>query len=532
MKKIYLLFLLTLLPFLASADPVEIDGIYYNLDSKAKTAEVTENPNKYSGNIDIPKIVTYQEVSYNVTSIRYSAFSFCIGLTSIIIPNSVTSIGSSAFTDCTALTSISIPNSVTTIRYNTFEGCYSLTSVTIPNSVTSIERSVFEGCSALTSVTVPNSVTSIGDGAFKGCTSLTSVSIPNSVTSIEGNAFSRCTALTSVKVESGNPKYDSRENCNAIIETASNTLVTGCKNTIIPKKVTSIGQDAFWGCSGLTSVTIPNRVESIKPRAFGECSGLTSVTIPNSVKSIEMLAFAACSGLNSIKVESDNPKYDSRNNCNAIIETASNTLIAGCKNTIIPSDVISIGLDAFSGCSGLTSVTIPNSVTSIGDGAFGGCTGLTSATIPNSVTFIGGFAFSGCKKLTLLKIGSGTNKIDYYAFENCPELTDVYCYAEKVPNTSREAFINIINSIMTFEVNATLHVPEGSVDAYKAVVPWSYFKNIVAIEATGIKNLEGTTAGPFDVYDLSGRKVLTHVTSLEGMPNGIYIVNGKKILKK
>ena len=245
-----------------------------------------------------------------------------------------------------------------------------------------------------------------------------------------------------------------------------------------------------------------------------------------------MLAFAACSGLNSIKVESDNPKYDSRNNCNAIIETASNTLIAGCKNTIIPSDVIYIGLDAFSGCSGLTSVTIPNSVTSIGDGAFGGCTGLTSVTIPNSVTFIGGFAFSGCKKLTLLKIGSGTNKIDYYAFENCPELTDVYCYAEKVPNTSREAFINIINSIMTFEVNATLHVPEGSVDAYKAVVPWSYFKNIVAIEATGIKNLEGTAAGPFDVYDLSGRKVLTHVTSLEGMPNGIYIVNGKKILKK
>lgn len=100
MKKIYLLFLLTLLPFLASADPVEIDGIYYNFDSKAKTAEVTENPNKYSGNIDIPKTVTYQEVSYNVTSIRYSAFSFCIGLTSIIIPNSVTSIGSSAFTDC------------------------------------------------------------------------------------------------------------------------------------------------------------------------------------------------------------------------------------------------------------------------------------------------------------------------------------------------------------------------------------------------------------------------------------------------
>ncbi len=147
--------------------------------------------------------------------------------------------------------------------------------------------------------------------------------------------------------------------------------------------VTSIGYHAFFDCSGLTSLTIPNSVTSIGDYAFWGCSGLTSVTIPNSVTSIGSSAFSGCSGLTSVKVESDNPKYDSRNNCNAIIETSSNTIIFGCMNTTIPNSVTSIGEYAFSSCSGLTSVTIPNSVTSIGMEAFYGCRGLTSVTIPN-----------------------------------------------------------------------------------------------------------------------------------------------------
>ena len=160
---------------------------------------------------------------------------------------------------------------VTTIGEEAFNDCVFLTSVTIPNSVTSIGRDAFLNCSDLTSVTIPNSVTSIEEYAFSLCSCLTSVEIPNSVTNIGLEAFSGCSGLTSIVVESGNPVYDSRNNCNAIIETASNILIAGCKNTIIPNNVTSIGRSAFSNCSGLTSVTIPNSVSSIGQRAFWNC---------------------------------------------------------------------------------------------------------------------------------------------------------------------------------------------------------------------------------------------------------------------
>ena len=370
--------------------------------------------------------LTNVTIGSGVTSIGDYMFSYCSNLTSIVvdeanskfdsregcnaiietatntltagcknttIPGSVTSIGERAFYHCTGLTSITIPNSVTSIGNHAFTGCYSLTSITIPNSVTSIQDSAFEYCQSLTSIEIPNSVTSIGHSAFLGCYSLTSIEIPNSVTSIGDYAFGDCYDLTSVTI--GN-------------------------------SVTSIGQRAFLGCKSLTSVTIPNSVTSIGSYAFQECTGLTNVTIPNSVTSIQDSAFFGCDNLTSIVVDEENSVYDSREGCNAIIETATNTLIAGCKNTTIPGSVTSIGYCAFNGCRNLTSVTIPNSVTSIGYRAFAGCSGLTSITIPNSVTIIEDSAFEGCTGLTSIEIPNSVTSVGMWAFQECNALTDIY----------------------------------------------------------------------------------------------------------
>ena len=375
----------------------------------------------------------------SVTWIGGSTFYGCTGLTSITIPDSVTNIDDRAFSGCTGLTSITIPDSVTNIGISAFNGCTGLTSVTIPDSVTNIGISAFNGCTGLTSVTIPDSVTNIGISAFNGCTGLTSVTIPDSVTAMGTSAFEGCTGLTSITVSSGNKKFDSRNNCNGIIETASNTLIYGCKNTDIPDSVTSIGKSAFRNCTGLTSITIPDSVTDIGANAFRDCTGLTSITIPDSVTDIGYLAFSNCTGLESITVSGGNKKYDSRNNCNGIIETATNALISGCKNTDIPNSVTSIDDHAFWGCTGLTSVTIPDSVTSIGGGAFSDCTGLSSITIPDSVTSIGDYAFRGCTGLTSVAIPDSVTSVGSFTFYGCTGLASI-TIPDSVTSISRFAF--------------------------------------------------------------------------------------------
>ena len=358
--------------------------------------------------------ITTVVIEDGVTSIGDWAFNECSGLTSVTIPGSVTSIGGYAFQNCSSLTSIYIPANVTSIGisfnycslksivvdeensvYDSREGCNAIIETAtntlivgsentiIPNSVTSIGDCAFGGRNGLASITIPNSVTSIVDYAFGDCYDLTSVTIGKNVTHIEGQAFYRCTGLASIVVDEGNSVYDSREGCNAIIKTETNTLIKGCKNS-----------------------TIPGSVTSIEGGAFQDCNSLTSIEIPGSVSSIGYAAFRDCTGLTSIVVDEGNSVYDSREGCNAIIETATNTLIQGCMNTIIPNGVTSIGYYAFYNCTGLTSVTIPNSVTSIGSWVFYNCTGLTSMEIPSSVTEVGFNAFSGCSNLTDIYLAS------------------------------------------------------------------------------------------------------------------------------
>ena len=304
MKKLRLLFsalALLLCSVLVSAHDFEVDGIYYNI-TPGLTVEVSYKGsytnsylNDYSGSVAIPETVTYNGNTYSVTSIGGSAFSGCSGFTSVTIPNSVTSIGYEAFRDCSGLTSVTIPNSVTSIGDYAFSDCSGLTSVTIGNSVTSIGNYAFKGCLGLTSIEIPNSVTSIGASAFYNCSGLTSVTIGDSVESIGNYAFYNCSGLKEVHIEdlSAWCKIKFSEDSSNPLDDAEHLFLNGkeIKDLVIPEDVTSIGDYAFYKCSGLTSVNIPSSVESIGSSAFSGCSGLTSVTIPNSVTSIGGKAF-------------------------------------------------------------------------------------------------------------------------------------------------------------------------------------------------------------------------------------------------
>ena len=504
MKKILLIIALLISGLGLNAQSATIGDLKFTVSS---TEHAECEVSGYSGepvDVTIPSKVIISGKEYTVTSIDNEAFHGCSSLTSIDFGENsqLTYIGDNAFKKCSSLTSIEIPSGVTEIEYEAFDGCSSLTSIDFGDN---------------------SQLTSIGDDAFHGCSSLTSIEIPSGVTFIGNLAFGGCSSLTSIIVESGNTVYDSRNDCNAIIKTATNTLIAGCQNTVIPSSVTSIGKEAFEGCSSLTSIEIPSSVTYIGYYAFTNCSSLTSII-----------------------VESGNTVYDSRDNCNAIIETATNTLIAGCQNTVIPNSVTSIGDMAFYDCSSLTSIEIPSGVTeieyeafarcksltsidfgensqltsigeyafsacssltsidfgensqltSIGEDAFSNCSSLTSIEIPNSVTSIGDYAFykcssltsidfgensqltyigdrafSGCSSLTSIKIPSGVASIGDWAFTDCSSLTSIYCYAESVPETYN-AFYNTPSDMV-------IYVPEQSIYAYKIASPWKKYTIMV-----------------------------------------------------
>ena len=487
-KKALLLLGLMLLSLAVDASSTKINGINYNLNSSNNTAEVAYGG--YSGNLVIPSLVTKGEVDYTVTSIA-----------------------SNAFYNCPKLISITIPKSVTTIA----------------------TRREF---------------------------------------------FYNNKKLNSIIVEEGNPNYDSRENCNALIETASNKLLYGCNGSFIPDGVTTIGEAAFSKCAELTSLVIPNSVTTIEDGAFSGCSGLTSVYIGTGLEHIGEYIFNECDNLKTTEINSN--ALVSKNYSSEEINAGGLFWGAPVEEVILGEEVRSIGDYAFAGC-GMLSIKMFDNVTKIGDCAFQQCLSLTSVELSNNLTYIGKWAFTMCfnllsitipqsvrcidqiafywcdkltkvvinsnevvareneqfytlrscfgpqvkefvfgedvrkiayiacsesEKLTTVTIPANVTCVEDSAFYKCTSITDIYFYAEQVPETDKDVFAD------SNYKNATLHVPANAVEAYSNAEQWKDFGSIVALtdndtKLTGIQSINNEVITAERYYSLDGKQTTT-----------------------
>ena len=514
---------------------------------------------------NLTSVTFYPNDNKPVWEISGDAFRNCVSLKSITIPAYVHKIENTVFSGCTNLESIvveegnstydsrdncnavietatntlkigfsstKIPNTVTTIGGGAFEGT-TLKSIVIPEGVTLIENEAFKDCKSLETVSLPNSLERIYPFAFRN-SNISSISIPAGVKYISEDVFDGCNNLSTITVSNGNTKYDSRDNCNALIETATNTILRGSSSTIIPNTVTTIGARAFEGttlkrivipegvtligdgafcdCKSLETVSLPNSLERICSIAFSS-SKISSIYIPAGVKDISESAFFQCENLSTITVSNENTKYDSRDNCNALIETATNTLLQGSSSTVIP-----------------------NSVTAIGGRAFQR-SNIAEMVIPNSVTAIEAYTFQG-SKIAKIVIPESVKKIGQLAFLDCNSLTTVVCKSKSV--------IDISGVPPFFPLsNAILYVPAESVEAYKVANGWSRFSNIqplpfVDINITAAGKTTYCSSNALDFTNVEGVKAylalgfspstgVVFLTRVNKIPAGVgFMIFGKE----
>ena len=429
-----------------------------------------------------------------------------------------------------------VEEGITNVGAYAFYKCTAMESVTLPSTVTSINKAAFSGCSTLAAIEFPEKLTKIGSYAFSNCTSITTLTLPESITSLDTYSFYTLTGLKTVVIKSKITALPQGVFCDCYALTS----------ITLPEGLETIGYLAFSRCKKLTSITLPSTLTTLSKSAFDE-SGLTEIVIPKSVTSIQectgagtYTSFRKCQSLKSIIVEEGNPVYDSRDNCNAIIKTATNTLIIGCYNSTIPNTVTTIGKESFYGLTSLKSISIPTTINTIDYSAFAYCDNVTSIDIPKSVTSVDEYAFgrSSCTNYSCktdmrrpvyfseiskgcfnnagfesVILGSQVQSIGSLAFSYNNFMTSKISLAETTPSIESNSFNNL-------KTKCTLYYPKGS--DYSA---WSsYFKGMVEIDLSGECGDGLTWEFDAETYTLkiSGSGAMTDYTTDSPAPWSIY----------
>ena len=474
--------LILVLSFLVSlslchAYDFEVDGLCYSfIEGSDTTVMVTHRDataggyTNLSGAVVIPGTVSYNGVNYTVSQIGLRAFEACTAITSVTLPNTLSVISTHAFYDCKGLTSIELPESVTELSFSAFSDCTNLKKVLF-NCVAVESETKFPG--SVEEFVFGDNVSVIPPGCCDGLSKLTSVTIPKSVKTIGNNAFRGCTNVTEL---AWNPVQRVGGGSYYTLPPSSNLerLSIGDGVEVIPSSIAE--------GSKIASIEFPGSVKEMGPLAFKDCKNLKSIHIPASVSMIfdgEYGTFRGCTNLNEITVDPANPKYDSRENCNAIIHTQAAELRVGCCSTVIPEDLKYIGPFAFENCEGLVQIVLPDSLISIGRNAFYGCTGLSEVSFPNTVTQIDKLAFAYCQKLSKIT-----------ALSNFPPQIDA-TYAN--------------GTFRSVNTSIPLYVPAGAKERYAWAAGWKNFGNIIELEPTGeqLNQYDVNFDGKVDIEDIN-----------------------------
>lgn len=492
-----------------------------------------------SGAIVIPNQIKIDGKLYDVTQIGDYAFYCNEKIISVKVSEGISVIGKGSFNGCSDITRIELPQSLVTIKEDAFMHCEKLQTISIPNNIQSLGKRTFSCCYNLNNVLLPSGLLSIGESAFNACSSLSSIIIPKSVRSIvigsSSGPFDGCTALESIVVEEGNNVYDSRSICNAIIKTADNELIVGCKNTVIPESVTSLARRSFSGTE-ITGIVIPASVKRIKDRAFSNCKKLISIEIPEGVECIEECCFYGCESLATIVLPKsltgiEGYAFEYCSSLSVItlpqnLTTIGNGAFIYCNQLSeinILGSVKSIGNSAFSNC-GIENFAFPEGLETIGSSAFSGCRSLKSVNFPESLNSIGASAFSGCYKITKVSMPAGVREIGSRAFFNT-SLTEVTSNIEEPFEIDESVF-----STGGRFTSAPLYVPVGSKEKYRATSGWNKFYPILEIGSEGGvgEYIDSNTGVVYQYESDSSTAVVKKGTNSEaGSPNAtgdIYIL--------